>query len=82
MAYVQETVVNALLKCAQEGVFPTDGHLLRSIMVIKSQRKDSSKAEPSLEQAENIGFATRPRRQAIMAHEIDPAWKGEDDGDQ
>jgi ATP-dependent 26S proteasome regulatory subunit len=56
MAYVQEIVVNALLECAHDELVPTDGHLFKSLDVLRMQRKEASKPGDSMEERESVGF--------------------------
>jgi ATPase family associated with various cellular activities (AAA) len=57
MAYVQEIVVNALLECAHEDVPPNDGHLLKSLDMLRVQRKSASKPGESMDERETVGFS-------------------------
>lgn len=57
MAYVQEIVVNALLTCVHEEKEPHDDHLLKSLAVLKNQRKSASKPDEDIAERESIGFA-------------------------
>ncbi len=56
MAYVQEIVVNALLECAHDEVDPADDHLLKSLDVLRVQRKEVLKPGESMEDRKNVGF--------------------------
>ncbi len=56
MAYVQEIVVNALLECAHDDQLPNDDHLLKSVDVLRLQRKEASRPGESLGQTESVGF--------------------------
>jgi len=57
MAYVQEIVVNALLESAHGGRIPSDSDLLRTLEVLRLQRKDVSKKGESLGEPGSMGFA-------------------------
>lgn len=61
MAYVQELVVNALFDAASEEREPKDVDLLKSVDVMKNQRRDASKATPRLEQEDAVGFTLQDR---------------------
>jgi SpoVK/Ycf46/Vps4 family AAA+-type ATPase len=61
MAYVQEIIVNALLECAHADIVPSDAHLLKSVELLKAQRKSASKEEESLADRESLGFSPPPR---------------------
>lgn len=56
MAYVQEIVVNALLKSLNDGGAPDDRHLRESAAELKRQRKMAAKAEEDRLETEAIGF--------------------------
>lgn len=56
MAYVQEVIVNALLKSLNNGGVPKDGHLRESAAELKSQRKMAAMAEEARLETEAIGF--------------------------
>lgn len=56
MAYVQEIIVNALLKSLNDGGVPKDGHLRESTAELKSQRKMAARAEEARLETEAIGF--------------------------
>jgi hypothetical protein len=56
MAYVQEIVVSALLGCAHDDLPPNDDHLLKSLDMLRVQRKEASKPGGSMEEREAVGF--------------------------
>lgn len=56
MAYVQEIVVNAVLRCVEDGVVPDDETLQRSMEAMRAQRKSASKDDESLIERESVGF--------------------------
>lgn len=56
MAYVQELIVSALLECAHDELDPTDDHLLKSLDVLRVQRREASKPGESMEEREAVGF--------------------------
>jgi hypothetical protein len=56
MAYVQEIVVNALLECAHEGIVPHDAALLKSVEMLRGQRRAASKDDEMLEDRQSLGF--------------------------
>lgn len=56
MAYVQEIVVNALLECAHDECEPIDDSLLKSLEVLRLQRKEASKPGESMDERESVGF--------------------------
>lgn len=56
MAYVQEVVVNALLQCTHDDLPPKDDHLLKSLDVLRLQRKEASKPGESIDERETVGF--------------------------
>jgi SpoVK/Ycf46/Vps4 family AAA+-type ATPase len=56
MAYVQEIIVSALLECTHDDLPPNDGHLLKSLDVLRMQRKDASKPGESMEERDSVGF--------------------------
>ena len=56
MAYVQEIVVNAVLRCMDEGAIPDDLTLLGSLETLRSQRKAASKKDEVLVERESLGF--------------------------
>lgn len=57
MAYVQEVVVNALFEATYNDSRPTDEDLLRSVDMLKSQRRGVSKTTPRLEDVNHAGFS-------------------------
>ncbi len=56
MAYVQEIVVSALLECAHDEIVPDDDCLLRSLDMLRVQRKSASKPGESIDERESVGF--------------------------
>ena len=56
MAYVQEIVVNAVLRCVDDGAIPDDSTLLSSLETLRSQRKSASKDDEVLVERESLGF--------------------------
>jgi hypothetical protein len=56
MAYVQEIVVNALLQSANNGGDPDDEALLKSLDILKRQRRAASKEDETLEDRGKVGF--------------------------
>ncbi len=56
MAYVQEIVVSALLECTHDDLPPSDDHLLKSLDVLRMQRKEASKPGESMDGQETVGF--------------------------
>lgn len=56
MAYVQEIVVNALLRSVDEGGKPKDEALVRSLATMATQRKSAGKSE-EVGPRESLGFA-------------------------
>jgi len=56
MAYMQEIVVNAVLRCVEEGAVPDDDTLQRSMETLRVQRKSASKDDESLIERESLGF--------------------------
>ena len=56
MAYVQEIVVNAVLRCVDNGAIPDDSMLLSSLEMLRSQRKSASEVDEVLVERESLGF--------------------------
>jgi hypothetical protein len=56
MAYVQEIAVNALLGCAHDETCPNDEALLKSVEVLRKQRKAASTPGKSIDERESVGF--------------------------
>jgi hypothetical protein len=56
MAYVQEIVVNALLQNATNGARPQDEALLKSLDILKRQRRAASKDDETVEDRGTLGF--------------------------
>ena len=56
MAYVQEIVVNAVLRCVEDGAVPDDDTLQKSMETLRVQRKSASKDDESLIERESLGF--------------------------
>ena len=56
MAYVQEIIVSALLECAHDSCEPTDNSLLKSLEVLRLQRKEAAKPGESMDGREIAGF--------------------------
>jgi ATPase family protein associated with various cellular activities (AAA) len=59
MAYVQEIVVNALLQNTHNGIAVTDEALLKSLEVLKSQRRAASRDDEKVEDRESVGFGPK-----------------------
>lgn len=56
MAYVQEIVVNAVLRYVEDGAVPDDDTLQRSMETLRIQRKSASKDDEALIERESLGF--------------------------
>jgi len=56
MAYVQEIVVNAVLRCVYDAALPDGDMLLGSLETLRSQRKSASKDDEVLIERESLGF--------------------------
>jgi len=56
MAYVQEIVVNAILRCVYDAALPEDDTLLGSLETLRAQRKSASKDDEALIERESLGF--------------------------
>ena len=56
MAYVQEIVVNAVLRCVDDEAVPDDLTLLGSLETLRLQRKSASKDDEVLVERESLGF--------------------------
>lgn len=56
MAYVQEIVVNAVLRCVEDGAVSDDDTLQRSMETLRVQRRSASKDDELLIERESLGF--------------------------
>lgn len=58
MAYIQEIVVNAVLQHVDQGGVPDDVALLKSVEVLRSQRKSAAKVEDDVAEHDRVGFCS------------------------
>jgi SpoVK/Ycf46/Vps4 family AAA+-type ATPase len=70
MAYVQEIIVNALLECAHHDIMPTDEHLFDSLSILKTQRKNASKADEDMAEREGLGFAIPSQHPGLLGRRV------------